>query len=591
MALSDRPRRRPNVILFITDDQGYGDLGCHGNPLLRTPHLDGLHRASIRLTNFHVDPTCSPTRAALLTGRYSHRAGVWHTIMGRNFLPRDEVTMAQVFKAAGYRTGIFGKWHLGGNYPFRPIDRGFDQWVGHGDGGTGTATDYWGNDKMNDTYLRNGRWEAFKGFCTDIYFDEAMAFIEADAGAPFFVYLPTNVPHGPWNLPEGWAKPYLDSGVPPARAYFFATIERADHNLGRLRRFLETRGLAQDTIVIFLTDNGTSGGCALDRNGFVTNGFNAGMRGRKGSEYDGGHRVPCFIHWPGGGLNRGRNIDRLAAHVDLMPTLIDLCGLAKPDGVAFDGTSLVPLLGDPAATWPDRTLLVESQRIPVPKPWRQCAVMTDRWRLVGGKELYDMTADPGQRRDVAGDHADVVERLRGFYEQTWPGLSRRDGEFARPIIGSDRQAVTWLVGHDWMPTQGGNPWDQRGHILPGLVSNGFWPVEIARDGTYEFTLRRWPQEVDAPITAPLPPQTEGDLTAGGPAGPRPVRMGPGTAIRATRARLKVGDHDQAKAIPAGATAVAFAVELKAGPTRVETWFDDPSSGQSRGAYYVYARRV
>ncbi|UCG47555.1 MAG: sulfatase-like hydrolase/transferase, partial [Phycisphaerales bacterium] len=234
---------RPNVILIITDDQGYGDLACHGNPVIKTPNLDALHGESVRFTNFHVNAFCSPTRASLLTGRMSDRTHVRTTIYSRNHLNRDETTMAEFFKATGYRTGHFGKWHLGRNYPYRPIDRGFDQWVGHGDGGTGTSSDYWGNDKMNDTYWRNGKWEKFSGFCTDIYFDESMKFIETNKDKPFFVYLATNVPHSPWNVPKAWRQPY-EGELPSRTVDFYATISRFDYNLGRLRKFLVDEELA-----------------------------------------------------------------------------------------------------------------------------------------------------------------------------------------------------------------------------------------------------------------------------------------------------------------------------------------------------------
>ena len=229
---------KPNVILIMTDDQGYGDLACHGNPYIHTPHLDELYSESIRFTNFHVNPFCAPTRAALMTGRFSDLTHVRSTINGRNHLNVSETTMAEYFKASGYRTGHFGKWHLGRNYPFRPIDRGFDQWVGHGDGGTGTASDYWGNDKMNDSYMRNGTWEKFEGFCTDIYFDEAINFMNENKDEPFFVYLATNVPHAPWNVLKGSRDKYegklkqFEKAEGRSVVDFYATITRFDENLG-----------------------------------------------------------------------------------------------------------------------------------------------------------------------------------------------------------------------------------------------------------------------------------------------------------------------------------------------------------------------
>jgi len=544
---------KPNVVLVLTDDQGYGDLGCHGNPVIRTPNLDRLYGESVRLTDFHVAPTCSPTRAGLMTGRSCNRTGAWHTIMGRSLLRADEVTMADVFAAGGYRTGIFGKWHLGDNYPFRPQDRGFQKTLVHGGGGVGQTPDYWGNDYFDDTYWQNGRPTKFSGYCTDIWFDGAMRFIEDNVkkGRPFFCYLPTNAPHSPYRVP----KKYSDLYKGDANAAFYGMITNIDENVGRLVKRLADLGIAGNTILIFMTDNGTSG-----------RGFNAGMRGRKGSEYDGGHRVPCFIRWPAGALRGGRDVKRLSANLDLLPTLIDLCGLEAPKGVRFEGTSLAPLLfgkGD----WPDRALVVDSQRVEHPKKWRKCAVMTDRWRLVNGKELYDIQADPGQKNDIAAAHADEVERLRKVYEDWWAETSTRFDEYCEIVLGSDRENPSRLTCHDWHT--GNVPWNQ-GAIRSGPAANGFWAVQIARDGRYEFALRRWPEEVDAPITAAV----KG-----------------GKAIRATRARLKIGEVDETKPIEAGARAAVFTVNLKAGKTRLETWFTDDAGGESRGAFYAYVKRL
>jgi arylsulfatase A-like enzyme len=325
-------KRHPNVVLVMTDDQGYGDLACHGNPIIKTPNLDELHDQSTRLTNFHVGPTCSPTRASLMTGHYCNRTGVWHTVMGRSLLRKDEVTMADVFRAGGYKTGIFGKWHLGDNYPFRPQDRGFDEGLIHKGGGIGNTQDYWGNDYFDDTYFRNGKPEKFEGYCTDVWFAEAMKFIEANKDRPFFCYLPTNAPHGPFLVPEKYAEPYMGKGV---KFRFYGMISNIDENVGRLMSKLKELGIEDNTILIFMTDNGSSGGHLV---------YNAGMRGSKGSEYDGGHRVPFFMRWPGGGIKAGINIDQITAHIDILPTMIEFCGLQAPEDVKFDGTSLMPLL-------------------------------------------------------------------------------------------------------------------------------------------------------------------------------------------------------------------------------------------------------
>lgn len=548
----------------MTDDQGYGDLGCHGNPVIKTPNLDRLYTQSVRLTDFHVSPTCSPTRAALMTGHYCNRTGVWHTIMGRSLLRKDEVTMADVFSASGYRAGIFGKWHLGDNYPFRPQDRGFDEVLIHGGGGVGQGPDYWGNDYFDDTYIHNGKLEKFTGYCTDIWFDAAMDFIEANKDRPFFCYLPTNAPHGPYNIAEKYSQPYRDKGVPGNQANFYGMITNIDENMGRLMQRLKELDLEQKTILIFMTDNGTSAG------------ESSGMRGMKGSEYDGGHRVPFFIRWPGK-LKGGKDVSQLTAHIDLLPTLIELCGLKKPHGVKFDGTSFLSLLqsknrrskieNQKSSNWPDRTLVTDSQRIEHPEKWRKSAVMTERWRLINGQELYDIKADPAQENNVAGEHPEIVETLRQNYEHWWADVSRRFDEYCEIIIGSEKESPARLMSHDWHCQN--PPWSQ-GAVLEASKDNGFWAVDVARDGAYEFALRRWPVELDKPINAAIPG---------------------GKAINATGARLKIAEVDVTEAIPDGAHAVTFQVQLKAGKTRLQTWFMDQQSKELCGAYYAYVKRV
>ena len=382
-----------------------------------------------------------------------------------------------------------------------------------------------------------------------------MKFIKANKDHPFFCYIPTNAPHSPYNVAAEYMKPYLDKGLPESQARFYGMITNIDDNMARLMRQLKEMGLEENTILIFMTDNGTSG-----------NGYNAGMRGKKGSEYDGGHRVPFFIRWPAGDLTGGRDIDRLTAHVDLLPTLIELCGLKKPHDLEFHGDSIVCLLTGHDENWPGRTLVTDSQRIEHPEKWRKSAVMTDRWRLINGKELYDMKADPSQKKDIADTHPQVVKKLRKAYEDWWVEVSARFDEYCEIIIGSDEQNPTRLMSHDWHGPR--VPWNQ-GAVRNGMQANGFWAVEIEGEGMYQFELRRWPKEVDAPINGAIPG---------------------GKAITVTKARLKVADMDETKSVSAEARAVAFQAKLKAGKTRLQTWFMD-DIGTSRGAYYVYAKRL
>lgn len=580
----DRLKQKPNVILIMTDDQGYGDLACHGNPIIKTPNLDDFHSESIRFTDFHVNAFCAPTRAALMTGRMSDRTHVRSTVYLRNHLNREETTMAEFFKASGYHTGLFGKWHLGRNYPYRPIDRGFDQWLGHGDGGTGTASDYWDNDKMNDTYIRNGEWEKFDGFGNDIFFNEALNFISKNRDEPFFVYLATNIPHAPWNIQNEWRDTYKETDRESpnweSELDFLSTISQFDKNFGRLREFLSTNKLDENTIIIFLTDNGTVAGDAI---------FNAGMKGRKGWVYEGGHRVPCYIHWPAGDMNEPMDIDNLTSHIDILPTLIDLCDLKIPDRghLKFDGESLVPLIKKENPEWEERVLFQHSQNTSENYiKWKNSLVYTEDWRLVGGNELYSIKTDPGQKNNIADNYPEIVKELSKKYDDFWEEIRIASNPFPRPIIGSGHDEETWLTCDAWILDSPQPPaWDQS-HVLSAFKNNGKWPVEIASEGNYQFDIRRWPKEIDHPISAALPEKKVGDVFSKG----KPVIRKKGKAIPVTKVRLQVGEKYLEKEIDDSKTSAAFNLQLPAGPTTVKAWLID-IDGNEQGAYYIYVKKV
>jgi len=550
----------------MTDDQGYGDLSCHGNPDLRTPNIDQFYNKSVRLTNFHVSPTCSPTRAALLTGRFNNRTGVWHTIMGRSLLREDEVSIADIMTVNGYKTGMFGKWHLGDNYPFRPHDRGFQTALYHGGGGIGQGLDYFGNDYFDDTYRRNGKPEKFAGYCTDIWFDEAINFIEKNKDDPFFCYLPTNAAHGPFFVPAKYSQPFKKKGIVSPLAEFYGMIVNIDENFGRLYTKLAELNLIENTILIFTTDNG-------GEMGYIKGKYNAGMRGFKGSPYDGGHRVPFFISWPAGGIEGGRDITILTAHIDILPTLIDLCRLDYDKSIKFDGLSLKTILSGSAKSLDDRILVTDSQRIDHPLKWRKSATMKDKWRLINGEELYDVKNDPGQSQNLAQDYPEIVIELRNGYEMWWQSVSERFDEYCPIIIGSAAQNPTCLMSHD---IHGQVVWNHE-QVAEAERSDGFWAVKIAEDGLYQFSLRRWPREVNKPITDPLSVhrhEPEDDI------------------FTATTARLKIAAFDQSKLVQPDDEEVIFQVNLKKGETRVQAWFiNDMGDGQTHGAYYVYVERI
>jgi arylsulfatase A-like enzyme len=477
--------------------------------------------------------------------------------------------MAEVFAAGGYRTALFGKWHLGDNFPYRPQDRGFQEVITFGGGVVGHTPDYWLNDYFDDHYLHNGRTEKFPGYCTDMWFEQAAKFARAKQDQPFFIYLAVNAPHSPFQVPQSYLDRY--SGLPEKTQRFYAMISCIDDNVGRLRAALKESGQERDTILIFMTDNGS-----------VDKTFTAGMRGNKASAYEGGHRVPCFIHWPAGGLTRGRDVARLAAHFDLLPTLAGLCGLKTPAEVKFDGRDLTPLLSDAQTPWPERSLVVEWQGEIKPVKWQRSAVMTDRWRLLNGDELYDLPADRGQSNNVAAAHPDVVERLRDDYERWWTDVSARDGELKEIPIGDARANPVRLTAYDWINQTGKQadmPWAHV-HIVAGPLQNGWWPLRVERAGRYEFRLRRWPAESGLAIndtSDAVPPEKSW----------HPVEA---AVLKATKARLSIQGYDETRAITGNPLEVVFSATLQPGAARLQTWFLD-ETGRSRGAYYVSVRRL
>lgn len=413
--------RRPNIVLVMTDDQGYGEIGAHGNTVIRTPNLDALHAGSVRLTDFHVSPTCAPTRSALLTGRHEFRNGVTHTIFERERLTPRATTIAQVLQSAGYATGIFGKWHLGDEDAYQPGMRGFDEVFIHGAGGIGQTFPGSCGDAPDNRYFdpairHNGRFVRTRGYCTDVFFAQALSWMDARraAGQPFFAYLTPNAPHAPFVSPgPAYEAPYRDRGLSTNAVAYYAMISNIDENVGRLTARLRDWQIGTNTVVIFMTDNGHS----------VPGVFNAGMRGMKGGPYQGGTRVPCFWHWPGTLVPGDR--PQLTAHLDMFRTLAALAGARLDRGVEnqVEGRNLLPLLVDPGAPWPDRTLVTHVGRWPYGQvaaaKHRQCSIRNTRFRLVNNSELYDLIADPAESRNVIEAHPDAVALLRAAYDHWW----------------------------------------------------------------------------------------------------------------------------------------------------------------------------
>ena len=610
---------RPNVIFILTDDQGYGDLSYTGNPVLRTPALDRLQAESVRFTDFHVCPVCTPTRGELMTGVDALRNGATFVCMGRSLLRVDLPTAADIFAANGYRTGHFGKWHLGDNYPYRPQDRGFQETVWHPSWGITSAADHHGNDYFDDVYRHRDTLEEFRGYCTDVWFEQASAWMRRcrRTGDPFFAYIATNAPHGPLWVPDHYRDPYRQAvargEVTADHASFFAMIACIDENLARLDWFLHQNDLYDDTILIFMTDNGTAAGEAV---------YNAGMRGRKASLYDGGHRVPCLLRWPSGGIGgargnspppaaaaattgsslpsvanaaagvgavpaagggpaAGRDVPDVARATDLLPTLVDLCRLRVEPGVEFDGVSLAGVARGTEAALPDRMTVVQyghpNERPDFGRSGKYvAAVLWGRWRLVGGGELYDIAADPGQASDVAAQHPEVAARMRDHYEAWWAGVDGNLETYQPLTVGAAEENPMRLCSADWAWVYA----DNQRNIRAPVTGSGTWHVHAAHAGTYSFTLRRWPQESCLGIAAPAPP-LEG-VDGGWPAG---------NALPAASAWLRAGAAEDTLPVPDGATEVTFRMPLERGPAQIRSWWRDAAGNHLAGAFYLTAERL
>jgi arylsulfatase A-like enzyme len=580
------PARRPNVILVLTDDQGYPPLGAHGHPFIRTPHLDRFHGEAVRFEQFHSGTTCAPTRAGMLTGHYCNSTGVWHTIGGRSLLRKDEWTLADALGEAGYRTGIFGKWHLGDEYPYRPQDRGFQTMVCHGGGGISQGPDWWGNDYFDDTYLADGEPRAFNGYCTDVFFGAALDFIEARRAEPFFCFISTNAPHSPYNVEPRYQELYAGRTQTENYARFLGMISNIDENFGALRARLAAMGLEEDTLLMFASDNGQCGQAAAPERGA----FNAGMRGFKGSVYEGGHRIPCFMRWPGGSIGGGRSVPELTAYIDLMPTILDLCAIDTPSGRAFHGRSVAGLArGEaPDASWAERVIVTDTQRVPEPIKWRMSCVMKGDWRLVNRVELYDLAADPNQRADLAAEHPDLVAELREAYEAWWILCSRQVGEDIPISIGAEAQGVAELRTHDLRNADSDVVWHQ-GQVRQGQACLGYWEVLVERPGLYEFALRRWPLEAGHAIRAGI----EGDDIAFRRDAIAEADWGlytGGEPLAIDAAHLEVSGYPPVSAAVKDEAAATLRIGLKVGSVHVRAHFSN-DAGLMQAPYYVYVRRL
>lgn len=584
---------QPNVILIITDDQGYGDLGCHGNPVAQTPNLDALHNESIRLADFHVAPMCTPTRGQLLTGVDAARNGAINVSSGRTLLRADLPTMADIFKANGYRTGLFGKWHLGDNYPYRPQDRGFEESLWFPSSHISSVPDYWENDYFDDVYCHNGERKRQEGYCTQVFFEEAKTWMKERIAAsePFFTFLPTNAPHAPLWVPKEDREaieavfeqkehllPDLSEDLRERIIRFLAMIRNVDTEVGALRQFLDAQNVAEDTILMFMTDNGSTFGPTY---------YNAGMRGKKTELWEGGHRVPFFLHWPNGDLGAPREIDGLTQVQDILPTLVDLCGVKPPEDLQTDGISLASVLAGTELVPEDRMLTINYSRMPgeldYPTPdspaimkREGAAVLWKRWRLLEGTALYDLETDPEQERDVASEHPDITRQLRDHLDAWWQDVEPIANQVQRIIIGNEAENPMTLSACEWMDIFV----DQQRQVRVAARKNGYWHLEVETAGTYTFELRRWPRESGLKLCEACPETlvTDGQLEEG-------------VALPIARARVLIAGRFYATQVKPEDDGVVFTVELESGPTLLHTWFDDAQNQPICGAYYVYVEHL
>lgn len=471
---------RPNVIIVLTDDQGIGDVGIHGNKQIRTPAIDEFARAGLQLTRFYVEPVCAPTRAAIMTGRYHYRTGVIHTSRGGAKMAGDEKTIAEYLKEVGYQTGIFGKWHLGDNYPMRPQDQGFAETLIHKSGGIGQTPDK-PNSYFEPILWHNGRKIRAQGYCTDIFFDAAMEFVERNASKPFFVYLALNAPHTPLEIADRYTANYKAMGLDETTAKVYGMIENIDDNFGRLLTKLDSNGLRENTVVIFMTDNGAQ-----------QKRFNAGFRGRKGQTYEGGIRVPFFLQWPAE-FPRPAKIDTMAAHIDLLPTILDLVAYQGPAPNRLDGKSIRPILAQRATKWPDRNLVFQVHRGLQPRELQNSAVVNQRYKLVGAPgtfgqenyyqppslpiELYDLKNDPGEKKDLSEIRKDVAQGMVTFYRRWFRSVAEtRKFEPGRIHIGNPAENPIQLCRY------------QDGTYVNGKPTG--WSVRIEKAGRYRISINR-----------------------------------------------------------------------------------------------------
>jgi arylsulfatase len=489
--------KKPNVIIIMTDDQGFGDLGINKNPNIITPNIDQFASESVRFDNFFVSPVCAPTRASLMTGRYSLRTGVRDTYNGGAIMSNTETTIAEILKEADYSTGIFGKWHLGDNYPFRPSEQGFDESLIHLAGGIGQVGDFTNYYKGNTSYFdpilwKNNKKNQYDGYCSDIFAENAVKFIEKNKNKPFFCYLSFNAPHTPLQVPKKYYNMYKD--LDPELGFndeslaskmsekdkedarrIYGMVTNIDDNIGKVLNKLTELGIEEETIIIFMTDNGPQ-----------QFRYNSNMKGLKGTVYNGGTRVPFYIKYAEKFKN-SKVISRMSAHIDILPTILELCNLKIPSDRKIDGQSLVPLIN--SKPFNDRHLFSYWTRR-FPEKYINMSIQNDNYKLVGnndynGKikdfELYDLIADPLESKNVINQNIEIAKSFKIEMDNSIDDLlsSENIKNPPRIIIGSEFENPTVLNRNDASGERG--IWAQN-----DIYS--YWKVNFKK-GTYDFKFK------------------------------------------------------------------------------------------------------
>ncbi|MBC3759205.1 arylsulfatase [Hyunsoonleella sp. SJ7] len=500
---------KPNIIIMMTDDQGYGDIGAHGNPYLKTPHMESIGDQGIEMTHFFTYPNCSATRAALLTGRYPYRTGVTAVTQVDHFMNTSEVTIAEILSNNGYRTGIFGKWHLGDNMPMRPIDQGFQEALVHKGGGIGQAAGPAGNTYFDPVLEHNGTPKTYKGYCDDIFTDATLEFICKEDDKPFFAYLATNLPHFPLQVPDSRAAPFREMGLHEDNALTYGMIDNIDYNVGRVLDKLKALGIEKNTLVIFLSDNGPRH--RRTKNDSYPGRWVANLRGTKTSVYDAGIRVPFYAMWPDK-IDPNRQFSTMGAIIDILPTLLDASNIQAPKDVQIDGQSLLPLwTKNQSDNLKERDFFVQMHYGPTPFKYMHFTLRTPKYKLVSphnfphgivhqptdfelknvlkNLELYDVEKDPSERINIAKDHPEIVDEMLQRYENWFDEVTEeRDAKgIQRIYLGNKSQPHVVLSRFDWGGPRVISRFDYGGPRVIEDNQLGFWGV-TTKKGIYKVSL-------------------------------------------------------------------------------------------------------